>query len=77
MPIAPIVWVCIHDAGPSNHDRVLLYNHGRWLHDYRCWLHEHGLRSYHDRRWGGNDSDWQRQPKSNGNMHPSRVCRER
>ena len=77
IPIAPVIRIGIHDAGPSNHDRGLLYNHGCGLHDHRCGLHEHGLRSNHDRGWGGNDSDWQRQPKSNGNMHSSCVCRER
>jgi hypothetical protein len=70
IPIAPVVRVGIHDARPGNHDRGLLYNYGRWRHDYGLW-------SNHDRRWGGDDGNWQRQPKSNGDMHPSRVCRER
>src|SRR5262249_45701185 len=73
IPIAAVVRIGIHDARPSNHDRGLLYNHGRWLHVHWCWLHVHGLRSNHDRRWGGNDSDRQRQPKPNGHMHPSRM----
>ena len=63
MPMASVVWVCIHDARRGDHDR-------RWLHDY-------GTRSDYNRRWWGNDCHWQRQPKPNGNMHPSRMCRER
>jgi len=60
IPIAPVIRIRIHDARPSNHDRGLLYNYGRGLHEHRCGLHEHGLRSNHDRRWGGDDCDWQR-----------------
>src|SRR5438105_12468599 len=77
IPVAPIIRVGIHDARPSNHNRGLLYNHGRGLHDHRGGLHEHGLRNNHDRRWGSDDYDWKRQSQSNGNMYPSRVSRER
>ena len=30
IPIASIIWVCIYNARPSNHDRRRPYNHGRW-----------------------------------------------
>ena len=65
----PGVWVCIHYTRLGNHYR-------RLLHDHRCGLHDHGLWGDHDWRCGHN-CDWKWQPKPNGNMHPSRVCRER
>jgi hypothetical protein len=77
VPIAPIVRVCIHDARLGNHDRRPGHNHGRWLHDHRCGPHNYRPRSDYNRRWWGDNCDWQRQPKPNGNMYPSRVCRER
>jgi hypothetical protein len=71
IPIASVVRIGIHDARLGHHDRRLLHDHG-------CWLHDHGLRSHHERRrWGSDDRDWRRQPEPNGNVHPSRMCRER